>query len=350
LNGGIVNIQHNNALGAVAAGQGTTVYNGSTLQFQGGLTAIAAEPVNIRGNGYNNTLGVINNLSGLNVFAGPITLDSNARIVSSGTSTDSLRLTGTIALQDKQFTIQADEGVHITNTISSTGSPVNSLIKTGAAYLTLGGTSNSYIGATTVTAGVLNLGAAGVVPDNSLLYMSGGALNTNYAETIKKLYLTSTSTINLGPSTHIITFTSVDALVNNTQLTINGWQGSYATGVTSGGGKIVFSNDTLLNYQLDQVRFADESGTTYYSEQVLASKEIIPKPSAGSIASNNTNNSNVTITSTGSSDGAWTTSGSTDIFTPNKDGANILLSDLTTRLTTVGKSVKIQTNRSGGTQ
>ena len=350
LNGGIVNIQHNNALGTVAAGQGTTVYNGSSLQFQGGLTAIAAEPINIRGNGYNNTLGVINNFSGLNVFAGPITLDSAARIVSSGTSTDSLRLTGTIALQDKQLTIQADEGINITNTISSTGSPVNSLIKTGAGYLTLEGTSNSYIGATTVTAGVLNLGAAGVVPDNSLLYMNGGTLSTNYAETIKKLYLTNASAINLGSSAHTIIFTSVDALVNNTQLTINGWQGSYTTGVTSGGGKIVFSNDTLFNYQLDQVRFADESGTTYYSEQVLASKEIIPKPSAGSIALNNTNNSNITITSSGSSDGSWTTSGSTDIFTPNKDGANLLLSDLTTRLTTAGKSVKVQTNRSGGTQ
>ena len=106
-NGGIVNIQNGNALGATSSG--TTVYDGSTLQFQGAIT-IAAEPVSITGNGYG-SIGAINNLSGLNVFAGPITLTNNARIVSTlGGATDSLRLTGTIALATYQLTIQADGG------------------------------------------------------------------------------------------------------------------------------------------------------------------------------------------------------------------------------------------------
>ena len=362
LNGGIVNIQNNNALGAVAAGQGTMVYNGSTLQFQGGLTAIAAEPVNIRGNGYNSILGVINNLSGLNVFTGPITLDSASRIVSSGTDTDSLRITGTIALQDKQLTVQADEGVNITNTISSTGSPVNSLIKTGSAYLTLGGTSNSYIGATTVTAGVLNLGAAGVVPDNSLLYLNGGSLGTNYAETIKKLYLTANSAINLGSSSHTITFTSVDALLDNKELIINGWQGSYTdtsdanTKLGGTGGKILFLNDTLLGYQLDQIKFIDPSNSqNYYAIQYKSNKYLVPLRTAyagadGLDNSTATKYSNVSL-STSNTVGVSISGEATPsvIYTPIQDNANIKISEIVTFLN-AGKSVKVVSDNASGRQ
>ena len=69
---------------------------------------------------------------------------------------------------------------------------------------------------------------------------------------------------------------------------------AYTTGVTTGGGKILLPNDTLFNYQLDQIRFTDAGGTTYYSGQLLGlnTNDVIPKPNGGSIASNNTNNSN----------------------------------------------------------
>lgn len=85
-NGGIINLRHSNAFGD--ASFGTTVNANTALELQGGVT-IASEPLSIRGGGFNSTnSGALRNLTGNNVWSGPISLLASTRFSSnSGTLT-----------------------------------------------------------------------------------------------------------------------------------------------------------------------------------------------------------------------------------------------------------------------
>jgi len=94
ISGGTVIIQNANALGTTAAG--TTVNAGGQLQLQGGITT-AAEALSLSGTGPSSN-GALNNASGNNTYAGPITLAGNASVsVASGTT---LTTTGTLTLSN----------------------------------------------------------------------------------------------------------------------------------------------------------------------------------------------------------------------------------------------------------
>ncbi len=89
------------------------------------------------------------------------------------------------------FTIQAADASAVAHNISLNGiiSGVGSLTKTGAGTLTLGG-ANSYAGDTTISAGVLKLGAAGAIPDGAgkgNLAVSGTFDLNSFSETINGL-------------------------------------------------------------------------------------------------------------------------------------------------------------------
>jgi fibronectin-binding autotransporter adhesin len=71
---------------------GTTVASAATLGFQGDINYATAEPVGIGGNGVGGA-GALNNLSGTNTFAGPITMTADSSI---GATDGSLTLTKTI--------------------------------------------------------------------------------------------------------------------------------------------------------------------------------------------------------------------------------------------------------------
>jgi len=131
------------------------------LEFNGGVI------YNVNGGGNQLTL----DNSG---FAGNATID-----FTTGTTT----IGADIALAD-DVDIDAAVAAAITGVISGTGN----VTKNGAGTLTLSG-ANSYVGTTDINAGVLRLGAAGVITDTSRVDVgAAGELNLNgFSETIASL-------------------------------------------------------------------------------------------------------------------------------------------------------------------
>jgi len=80
--------------GALGSASGrTTVSAGATLAFSGGVNYATPEPVTIAGAGLDGA-GALSNLSGANVFAGPVTLGATPSI---GSVSGSLKLTGILS-------------------------------------------------------------------------------------------------------------------------------------------------------------------------------------------------------------------------------------------------------------
>ena len=95
---GILNIQNNTGLGAVGAGNETTIANGAALQLQGaqvgaGLTAVAEAITQVLGSGVNGA-GAIENVNGNNTMTGAVALTGNVVI---GSDANTLTMTGVIS-------------------------------------------------------------------------------------------------------------------------------------------------------------------------------------------------------------------------------------------------------------
>jgi autotransporter-associated beta strand protein len=148
---------NNNSLGSTSGA--TSVTAGATVQIVSATSLTIPEPITINGDGIATNQGALRNPSGNNIWTGAITVGSaGARIVSgtlSGTTTDSLLITtGGINTGTASSTLILDvvKGVHIRGVISGAGA----LTKISADTLLLSG-ANSYTGATTLSAGVIQL-------------------------------------------------------------------------------------------------------------------------------------------------------------------------------------------------
>ncbi|MBB5030452.1 autotransporter-associated beta strand repeat-containing protein [Prosthecobacter vanneervenii] len=147
---GVLNIRSAGALGTTAAG--TSVTSGAALQIQGNITT-ASEALTLNGTGVSND-GALRNISGNNNYAGLITLGSSTRINSDANNLE-LSNVGTITGAGLDLTVGGAGNVIISSNIG-TGS--GALVKDGTGTLTLL-RGSSYTGATTVSAGILNLQA-----------------------------------------------------------------------------------------------------------------------------------------------------------------------------------------------
>ncbi len=150
INAGVLNIQNASALGTVAAG--TTVSSGAALQIQGGITTLA-EALTLNGTGVSSD-GALRNISGDNDYAGLVTLGSATRI-NSDTAGQTLTLSNVGTITGNTFGLTVG-GVGNTTINSIIGTGTGTLAKDGAGTLTLGG-ANTYTGATSISAGVLNI-------------------------------------------------------------------------------------------------------------------------------------------------------------------------------------------------
>ena len=196
---GVLNIQNATALGTTAAG--TTVSSGAALQIQNNI-AVGAEALTLNGSGISNT-GALRNISGTNSWSGAITLGSASTIGSdagnltlsgiisgsfalskagagtltltgantytgtttisagtlqlgSGGTTGSLSTSSTIT-DNGNFTInQSDAVIQGTDFSGSAITGTGSLTQAGTGTTTLNA-ANTYTGATTVSAGILNI-------------------------------------------------------------------------------------------------------------------------------------------------------------------------------------------------
>ncbi|MBM3852211.1 MAG: hypothetical protein FJ399_03555 [Verrucomicrobia bacterium] len=189
ITGGILNIQagtdgsNRSGLGSGDGtdARGTYVSSGATLQLQGGI-AITSERLNLSGTGYN-SLGALNNLSGANTFGSVgntyINLVDNSTITASGGSLTIPSNIGSTG-NNKAITFNATTGTTITVSggVNTGSGSTTTLTKTGDGTLILSG-SNSYQGATNITAGVVsaqNNNALGAVTTGSDgTFVSSGA-------------------------------------------------------------------------------------------------------------------------------------------------------------------------------
>ncbi|MFN0082040.1 MAG: beta strand repeat-containing protein [Ferruginibacter sp.] len=226
--------------------------------------------------------------SGLNTYTGPTTINAGTLSISTianggsssniGASTNAagnfvlgggtLVYAGTTASTDRNFTLTAGvtSTINVTNTTTAltisgaAATTTGALTKAGFGKLTLSGT-NAYTGATTISAGTLQLGAPDCISNSSNLVLTGGTFSTGastgYNETLGSLELsTADSYINLGPGVHTLTFTGTAPLwIGSIVLTIDGWNGPVNGNGTEG--RIFVPNSTYLSAtQLAKVTFA----------------------------------------------------------------------------------------------
>ncbi|MFM7710387.1 MAG: autotransporter-associated beta strand repeat-containing protein, partial [Ferruginibacter sp.] len=136
---------------------------------------------------------------------------------------------------------------------------------------------NTYIGTTTVSGGTLQLGANNSIPSSSGLILNGGEFSSGgFSNNFASIALSENSTLRMvGNGVHTLSFTNLSTFTVGKILTINGWQGTYASpGATGTAGRIVFTATTTASI-LNQIKFYNStSGNTHTSIQ-LVSKEIV---------------------------------------------------------------------------
>lgn len=212
VNAGIVAIGSATALGTGSV----AVASGGNVEVQGNVTM--ANAFSIRGDGTGANDGAIENFSGNNTLSGNITLADNARIGSSG-GTLTLSNAGTLSGTNRNI-IFSGAGDTVVNRNINTGT--GTLTKEGSGNLTLNA-ANSYTGATTISAGKITAGAAGIFNDAASLTVSNTAVYdmAGFNETVGNLQ--GTGTVNF----------------NNATLTL-------ASGSSTFGGDFGFSNGTIV--------------------------------------------------------------------------------------------------------
>jgi hypothetical protein len=107
--------------------------------------------------------------------------------------------------------------------------------------------------------------------------MNGGSFNTGgFAQTVGSLVLTDNSIIIMPSSIHTLTVTGIGSFTTGKILTINGWEGAYASpGATGTKGKI-FINGTALNATiLSQIKFYNAADATTHGALQLVTKEVV---------------------------------------------------------------------------
>ena len=163
---GILNVQHDLALGST--NNGTSVTSGATLALDGSIT-ISNEALTLRGNGVEGG-GALRSISGENAYQGLITLAADSRIHS---DLDLLILhpsSGSAITGNFNVTFGGDANITVGQPIA-TGN--GSLIKDGNGTLTLDAV-NTYTGATIVNDGKLIVNGS----------ISGSALTINNGATV----------------------------------------------------------------------------------------------------------------------------------------------------------------------
>ncbi len=223
---GVLEIRSDSALGA--AGNTTTVANGSALQLQGGIN-VTGETLTLSGTGVGN-LGALRNVSGNNTWAGSVGLAANSQIQSdAGVLTIGgavLRSGGT----NRALTVAGAGDVTISGVINNT---ISSVTKTGTGTLLLSGV-NTYTGATTVSAGTLRAGVDNALSNNTAVTVAAGAtfdLN-GYVDTIGSL--AGGGIVTLGGGT-------LTAGANNTSTTFSGTISGTGGIAKTGTGTLVLS-------------------------------------------------------------------------------------------------------------
>jgi autotransporter-associated beta strand protein len=161
---GALSIGNNTALGT-SVGE-TIVSSGAAVQVTGGITS--AEAFTVSGTGLSATSGVLQNLSGDNTLSGAITVTTASRF---GSDAGTLTLGGALTATNLELAFGGAGNVVVSGAMSLGTAGVT---KDGLGTLTLSGT-NTYAGATAVTAGALRIANAAALGTTSSLVVTAGA-------------------------------------------------------------------------------------------------------------------------------------------------------------------------------
>ncbi len=214
---GTVRISSSSALGATS---GTTISAGAALELVGGITV--STPLTINGSG-DLSGGALRNISDANTYSGPITLASNGRI---NANAGTLLLSGGITSSSSTLTIGGAADITISAAI---GLGTGSLVKDGANTLSLTH-ANTYAN-TTLTGGILSLGAASSIPTSAgTITFGGGMLQFTSSNTYDYSGLFDSSTANQA-----------------FKFDTNGQTVTFASSITSTGGTLAkYGTGTLI--------------------------------------------------------------------------------------------------------
>ena len=255
-------------------------YNGTAAQVTGnGLTQNT--PANLTINNSNGvTLSGVTTISGLlAITSGILNISGNNLTAGSLTGSGGITASGgtrTLTIGSDGTTPAAYSGKIDNGTATSVA-----VIKTGSGTMTLSGV-NSYTGTTTISGGVLQLGAADPISNSSNIILNGGSLRSGavsgYSETLGTLTLTGNSVIALGTGSHSLTFapSSSQSWTTGKILTITGWRGTWDG--TSGTEGKVFAGSAISGLTADQVgqiRFENEYGASFPAN-ILSTGELVP--------------------------------------------------------------------------
>ena len=147
--------------------------------------------------------------------------------------------------------------------------------KSGAGIFVMKG-SNPYKGSTTISGGTIQLGSTNSIPTGSGFVLSGGEFRSaGYSNSFASITLSANSTLRLGPGVHTLTFTNLGSFTSGTMLTIEDWQGIYASpGATGTEGRIVFNATTSATI-LGQLKFKNSGTGNLHTSIRLGTKEIV---------------------------------------------------------------------------
>ena len=224
ISGGTLVVAKDGALGTAAGS--TTVNSGGTLAIQGGTTYAVAEPLTLNGTGVG-AVGALNNVSGANSFAGPITLAS-ATTIGSATAANVLTLSGGIGGATQSVTFTGAGDVTVSGAIATT---TGVLTKNGAGTLLLSGT-NTYTGTTIVNTGTLQASGGTAIADASGVTIN----NTAIFELLNDETIGALGGAVAGPTVKL----------NANTLTINENANTTYGGTITGTGGIIKTNTGLL--------------------------------------------------------------------------------------------------------
>lgn len=189
INGGLLEIQNNTALGTGA----TTVGFGATLGLTNGITV--SKNISISGTGVNG-LGALRSMGGNNIFNGVITLNAAATVTADAGSMLTLQNTGTTNV----FTAPANTAYSVTFGGAGTivvNNPVNivngGVVKNDSGTTVLNAAS-TYAGSTTINNGILRITNAAALGTTA----GGTTVNTNGT---LELWSTSPNTLTIGTET-----------------------------------------------------------------------------------------------------------------------------------------------------
>jgi autotransporter-associated beta strand protein len=167
----------------------------------------------------------------------------------------------------------------LTDTRVMTGT--NGLTKTGTNVLTISG-ANTYTGATTVTAGTVQLGAANVIANASNVTLNGGTLRTGaaagFSETVGTLSASANSNIVFGTGAHTLTFANSSATTWTGFVLVSGWTGAF-NGTAGTAGRLFVGNTAAGLSQEQALRVLFLNGSVYHTATILGTGEVVPTAS-----------------------------------------------------------------------